>query len=79
MNCPHLKGDRIKQCRAVNCVVVLSGCELKVFCTTGNHRSCPVFLAKREARGEKITLNDYYRIYSRWVRSEPPNGARQLA
>jgi len=68
MKCPHLKGEKIKQCHAVNCVVVLSGYELKLFCESGEHLSCPVFSAQKNLGKKKLTLTGYCAIYSSWVK-----------
>ncbi len=68
MNCPYLKGRDIKQCGAVECAVALSGCELKNFCTKEKYAFCPVFKAKTNIASAGLTINQYYAIYSNWVR-----------
>ena len=67
MKCPFLKGERTKQCGAVTCTVVLSGCELSKYCETANYARCPVYNAFMKKK-YRLSLNEYCRIYSLWTK-----------
>jgi hypothetical protein len=70
MKCPFIEGETIKKCRAVDCAVALGGCELNNFCLLDKHNSCPVFQEKIKITGVKLSLAQYYAIYSDWVRKD---------
>jgi len=67
MKCPFLTGERIKQCSAVTCTVVLSGCELSEYCESASYTKCPVYQAfLRKEFG--LSLNEYCEIHSLWTK-----------
>jgi len=63
MKCPFITGEKVRQCSAVTCTVVLSGCELGMYCESSKYRDCPVYRAylRKEA---KLSLTEYSVIYS---------------
>lgn len=69
MNCRWLQGKKVKQCESVSSPVVLSGCELEAFCESGDFAFCPVFRARKKRPDVKLSLKEYYIIYSNWVRN----------
>ncbi len=72
MDCMWLKGKETKQCGAVDSSVVLSGCELEEFCTSGDYESCPVYKARERLGDKRLSVKQYYLVYSSWTRHAVP-------
>ena len=62
MKCPLLNGQYTKQCGAVKALIVLSKGQLELFCESGKHEECPVYMTWKNISGQVISLVEYVEI-----------------